>query len=62
MKPTKALLAQLLVEQDRELEAVATLADDFAHLPHWPDRIAELRRAAELARFWAAEIRSEPPC
>lgn len=60
MTPARILIAQRLAEQDRELEAIATLADEHKHLPHWPERIAELRRTAELARFWAAEIRSEP--
>lgn len=59
MIPKKALIAQRLAEQEQDLESIAAMADDFAHLPHWPERIAELRRAAELARFWATEIRSE---
>ncbi len=60
MSPTKLLIAQALMESARELEAVATLADEYKTLPRWADHIAELRRAAELARWWATEIRSEP--
>ena len=60
MTPAKLLIAQRLAEQVPELQAIAELADDYKDLPHWPERIAELRRTAELARFWATEIRSEP--
>ena len=60
MTPKKLLIAQRLAEQERELQAIATMADEYRNLPHWQDRIDELRRTAELARFWAAEIRSEP--
>lgn len=60
MSPTKLLIAQRLDEQERELQAIATMADEYRNLPRWQDRIDELRRTAELARFWATEIRSEP--
>ena len=60
MTPKKLLIAQRLAEQERELQAIATMADEYRNLPHWQDRIDELRRTAELARFWATEIRSEP--
>jgi hypothetical protein len=60
MTPKKLLIAQRLAEQELELQAIATMADEYRHQPRWQERIAELRRTAELARFWATEIRSEP--
>ena len=59
MTPKKLLIAQRLAEQERELQAIATMADEYRNLPHWQDRIDELRRAAEFARWWAADIRAK---
>ena len=60
MTPAKLLIAQRLAELQPELQATAELADEYKDVPHWAERIAELRRTAELAKFWATEIRSEP--
>ena len=59
MTPGKLLIAQALNESGRELEAVAKLADEYKHLPRWQEHIDELRRAAEFARWWAADIRAK---
>ena len=59
MTPGKLLIAQALAESGRELEAVAKLADEYKHLPRWQEHIDELRRAAEFARWWAADIRAK---
>ena len=55
----KLLIAQALTESGRDLEAVAKLADEYKHLPRWQEHIDELRRAAEFARWWAADIRAK---
>lgn len=52
------LIAQRLDEQAREQEAIADLAAEYKDLPRWQERIAELRRGAELAKWWAANIRA----
>lgn len=59
MTPGKLLIAQALTESGREMEAVATLADEYKDLPRWAEHIAELRRAAEFARWWANDIRAK---
>lgn len=59
MTPGKLLIAQALTESGRELEAVAKLADEYRNLPRWQEHIDELRRAAEFARWWAADIRAK---
>lgn len=58
VNPTKLLIAQRLDEQAREQEAIADLAAEYKDLPRWQERIAELRRGAELAKWWAANIRA----
>ena len=60
MTPTKLLIAQRLEEVARELEGIAALADEFKAEIRWAGHTAELRNAAELATWWAADIRSEP--
>jgi len=35
MNPTKLLIAQRLSESSEELKAIATLADEYKHLPRW---------------------------
>jgi len=58
MNPTTMLIAQRLDEQAREQEAIADLASEYKNIPRWSERIAELRRGAEFARWWANNIRS----
>jgi len=60
MTPKKLLIAQRLAEVAPELLAIAVLADEYKDLPRWAEHTAELQRTAELARWWAADIRSEP--
>ena len=59
MTPCKLLIAQRLSESSEELKAIATLADEYKHLPRWQEHIDELRRAAEFARWWANDIRAK---
>jgi len=58
MIPTKMLIAQRLDEQAREQEAIADLAAEYKDIPRWGERITELRRGAEFARWWATNIRA----
>lgn len=58
MSPSKLLIAQRLDEQAREQESIADLASEYKDLPRWGERIAELRRGAEFAKWWAANIRT----
>ena len=60
MTPSKALIAQRLDEVARELTSIAELADDYSTEIRWAGHVAELRNTAELATWWAKEIRSEP--
>lgn len=59
MTPAKLLIAQCLMEAAREIESIAVLADEYKDEPRWALHTAELRRAGELARWWATEIRTE---
>lgn len=60
MTPGKLLIAQRLDESAAELASIANLADEFKDDPLWAGHVAELRNTAELAAWWAQEIRSEP--
>ena len=55
----KLLIAQRLDEVARELESIATLADEFNAEIRWAGHVSELRNAAELGRWWAKEIRAD---
>ena len=55
---TKLLIAQRLAEVALELNAIANLAEEQSADPLWAGHVAELRNGAELARWWAAGIRS----
>ena len=59
MTPSKLLIAQRLDESARELVAIVTLMDEHRSDPRWALHTAELARAADLAEWWASEIRSE---
>lgn len=59
MTPGMLLIAQRLADVARDLEAVATLADEYRDLPRWEQHTAELRRTAELGDWWAKEIRAD---
>ena len=59
MTPAKLLIAQRLTEVAREMESIAELADEFGCEIRWAKPTQELRNAAELAQWWAKEIRSD---
>lgn len=59
MTPKKLLIAQRLDEAATELASIANLADDFNDDHLWAGHVAELRNAADLAAWWAADIRAK---
>ena len=57
MTPGKMLIAQRLDECAREISGIVGLMDEYRHDQRWALHAAELARAGDLARYWAAEIR-----
>lgn len=59
MTPSKLLIAQRLQECSEEIKSIVTLMDDYLKDPRWSSVAADMARAADLASFWAIDIRTK---